>query len=122
METKRFFDGKWELVELYINREHGWASFKKYNEGKVVVWEFRESGQYIMYSEGAPVKTELYVYVPERQLLFLGEYYLVKHICDDEYYLYCMDDIMTEPEECRLRAKVRKIAVVGGAEADLAAD
>ena len=108
MKTKKFLDGKWKLVELYHNKEQGWVLWKKYDKGRVI-WEFNGSGQYIMYSGGTPVQTELYVYDPERQLLFLGEYYLVKHIRDDEYLLYCMDEAITEPEECKFSVKVRKL-------------
>ena len=105
METKRFFVGEWELVELSCSNDQDWPLWNKYDNCGIT-WKFRESGQFIMYSGNSPVKTQLYVYDPEKQSLFLGEkHYQVKYIRDYEYMLLRVGD----GEKGKFGARIRKL-------------
>ena len=105
MEKKEFFVGKWELIKFSCANDEDWPLCNRHSNERII-GEFKESGQFIMYSGGDIIKTELYVYDPETQQLFLGKkYYWAEHVRKDEYLLFCRGNGYSGG----IAAKIRKL-------------
>lgn len=137
MTLENVFVGKFKIVSLYCKIQgQGWTLFKRYGNGSFI-WEFGES-KTLNFSSGAvacegnlkenfktgPGGITGYAYYPSDSQLYIdrsgyapdgfcdicvNDRYRVERIRDGEYWLYDLEDVKNEPEDYRLRIKIRKI-------------
>lgn len=136
MDTSNIFKGKFQIIAFLQNTDdNGWTCVEHYRNN-CLVWKFTETNKLtfplgtIIYEgkleEHIRDVTELteYTYCPMDRQLFIdrsdycedgflwaciNDRYRVEQINDDEYSLYDLEDVHNEPDDYRLKLKVKRI-------------
>lgn len=137
MDTSNIFTGKFKVISVYCYvQDHGWTLFKRYGHNSFT-WEFDEQ-KVLEFSSGevayegelrehfrhSPKEVTEYSYYPADKQLYIdrsdyapdgycniciNDRYRVEHIKGDEYWLYDLEDVEIEPDDYKVRIKIKKV-------------
>lgn len=123
MEPFNLFAGQWEAVQLEDRTVDGWKVFKTYKPGNFT-WNFQRKGIVVEKIRPRPLFKSIYSCFAKDNMLFIdrtfykfdryatragiSNKYRFQFINPDECWLYDLTAV-NEPEDCRLRIKIKRI-------------